>query len=422
MADPARRVRRWPALLVALLLLALTGSPAPAHFTPNSELRLDFASDHVLIDAIIPEGDYYLAAGAPSVRDVAAARRWLAQQVSATAPDGRAWHVAIDDLEFAQIAGPPDLHASIRLTPPRGAPVRRFTLRWSAVIAQNPDHFALIVVGRDYGRGVLPEDRKLIGALRGDTQTIAIDRGAPSQLAAFQAAFRLGMKHIAEGTDHLLFLLSLLLPAPLIAAGRRWGLPRAPRAAMLTLAKIITAFTLGHSLTLLLSAMGGWTLPTAPVEIAIALSILVSAIHAIRPWFAGKEPWVAAGFGLIHGLAFATLVGQVGLVGDDRLLAILGFNLGIEAVQLLVAGAAIVPLMLIAPTPDYRFVRLGGALFAGIAACAWLVERVSGMPNPIAGLIQSLAGQAPWLLAALAAYAAAIRLRPSPAIASIAES
>ena len=406
------RLMRLLPLLAAMLLMP--GAPTLAHLTPNSELVLDFAHDHVEVDAIIPEGDYYLAANVPADRNTERAAQWLAGQIAAQSPDGRRWRVAVERVEFVQIAGPPDVHATIRLTPPAGADVRRLDLTWNAVVAQNPDHFALIVIGKDYAAGVLPDDRRLIGAVRGDSRTVHIDRGAPSRLAAFQSAFRLGMKHIAEGTDHLLFLLSLLLPAPLLAANRRWGQPRSARNALWTLSKIITAFTIGHSLTLLASAIGGWSLPAAPVEILIAFSILVSAIHAIRPWFAGREPWVAAGFGLVHGLAFATLVGNIGLTGNDRLLAILGFNLGIEAVQLAVAGAAIVPLLLIAATPDYAYVRIGGALFAATAAVAWLAERISGTPNAIAGLIQSLAGQAGWVLAFLVAYAIAVRLRPAP--------
>ena len=101
---------------------------------------------------------------------------------------------------------------------------------------------------------------------------------------------------------------------------------------------------------------------------ADSLSILVAAIHAVRPVFPGREAWVAAGFGLVHGLAFATLVSDAGVAGSDRLLSIVGFNLGIEAVQLLVAGLAIGPLMVLARTPDYHWVRTGLAVVAGVAA------------------------------------------------------
>jgi HupE / UreJ protein len=390
------------ALLALLsLMIILLAPPLLAHLTPNSEIALDFNADHVLVDAIIPEGDYRAAANPPPGRDTALAARWLAGQVAATSPDGRAWRVTVESAEFDRRAGPPDLFARIRLTPPPGASPRALTLRWSAVVAQTPDHFALILVGADHGAGVIRDDRELIGAVRGSQQTVTINRGTASQWGGFRAAFRLGMHHIAEGTDHLLFLLALLLPAPLIAAAGRWSQPRPIRSALWKLVGTITAFTLGHSLTLVIASLTALSLPAQPVELLIAVSILIAAIHAIRPIFPRREAWVAAGFGLVHGLAFATLVGDAGLGGGDRLLAILGFNLGIEAIQLGVAALAIVPLLLMAPTRVYAAVRIVGGLFAGVAAMAWIAERASGIDNALAGAIDGVAAQAHWLLLAL---------------------
>lgn len=386
-------------------MFLLFTAPLLAHLTPNSEVALDFKPDHVLVDAIIPEGDYRAAAQPPAGRDTAFAARWLAGQVAATAPDGRAWRVTVESAEFAQRAGPPDLFARIRLTPPPGASPRALTLRWSAVVGQTPDHFALLLVGADLGAGVIRDDRELIGAVRGAQQTVVIDRGAPSPWGGFRAAFRLGMHHIAEGTDHILFLLALLLPAPLVAAAERWTGPRPIRSALWTLAGTITAFTLGHSLTLVVAALTAVQLPAQPVELLIAVSILIAALHAIRPIFPGREAWVAAGFGLVHGLAFATLIGDAGLGGGDRLLAILGFNLGIEAIQIGVAALAIAPLLLMAPTRAYAAVRIAGALFAAVAALAWIAERASGTGNAVTVVVETVATQAHWLLLGLIVFA-----------------
>lgn len=398
---------RWPLIMLALAIATLIlSSPLAAHSTPNSEIALDFDESGVTIDVIIPESDYVAAAGVPNDRNAARAAAWLMGQVGATTRDGRAWRVSVEEAEFVQRVGPPDLHALVRLTPPPGASPRRFTLRWSAVVAQNRDHFALVLIGADHDGGIIRTDRALIGAVRGDQQTVAVDRGAPTAWGAFTAAFRLGMKHIAEGTDHLLFLLALLLPAPFIAVARRWRTPRSARGTLLKLAATITAFTIGHSLTLLVSALFEWQLPAQPVETLIAVSILVAAIHAIRPIFPGREGWVAAAFGLVHGLAFATLVGDAGLAGSGRLIAILGFNLGIEAIQIGVALVAMIPLLLIARTPVYAPLRIGGALFAAVAAIAWIAERVSGIDNPVAGSIDGIAAQAHWLFLALLAIAA----------------
>ena len=133
----------------------------------------------------------------------------------------------------------------------------------------------------------------------------------------FSSLFRLGMRHIAEGTDHLLFLLTLLLPAPLLAAGRRWGAAAGVRQSLLRMLGIVTAFTLGHSLTLMLAALGVLHVPGRPIEVLIAVSIFVSALHALRPILPGivpgKEARIAAFFGLIHGLAFAATLDRLGL-------------------------------------------------------------------------------------------------------------
>ena len=199
------------------------------------------------------------------------------------------------------------------------------------------------------------------------------------------------MQHIAGGLDHLLFLFVLLLPAPLLPAGKRWGAFRGLRGSFGQLLKIVTAFTLGHSLTLLIGGLGWLRLPQKPVEILIAVSILVSAIHAIRPIFAGKEPWVAGGFGLVHGLAFSTSIAQFGFSTWSLLMTILGFNLGIELMQLAIVLLVVPTLILLSRSGRYAPVRLAGATLAALAALTWIGARVEFWrqdpgPKPAAAL------------------------------------
>ena len=110
----------------------------------------------------------------------------------------------------------------------------------------------------------------------------------------FASLFHLGIRHIAEGTDHLLFLLVLLLPAPLLAVGSRWSRAAGVRQSLLHIIGIVTAFTIGHSITLSLAAMNFIHAPERIIEVLIAVSILVSAVHALRPIFPGREAWIAA--------------------------------------------------------------------------------------------------------------------------------
>jgi hydrogenase/urease accessory protein HupE len=242
-------------------------------------------------------------------------------------------------------------------------------------------------------------------------------------LSGFAGAFMLGLRHIAEGTDHLLFLLALLLPAPLLASARRWARPAPMRASLAQILRIVTAFTLGHSLTLALAAFGIVHLPSRPVEVLIAVSILVSAIHAIRPLFPGREPVVAALFGLIHGLAFASALSEFGMNGSYRLVSLLGFNLGIETMQIAVVAAVLPSLLLLSRTPFYSPLRIGGALFAGLASSAWIVERAFETQNPIGVLVENAARHGGWIAGALAMLSVACWLfqkRRASAQASIA--
>ena len=224
--------------------------------------------------------------------------------------------------------------------------------------------------------------------------TLTDASGAASQSftwSGFGAAFRLGARHIAEGTDHLLFLLTLLLSAPLIASASRWSWRATIRRTLTRVLGIVTAFTLGHSLTLALSGLGLVNLPSRPVEVLIAISILVSAIHSIRPLFPGREAIIAATFGLIHGLAFASALNELGVTGWYRLVSLLGFNLGIEAMQLAVVAMTLPALLILSRTERYAVVRITGAAVACVASCAWIAERVLDRPNSIGYGIEKLA-------------------------------
>jgi HupE / UreJ protein len=213
--------------------------------------------------------------------------------------------------------------------------------------------------------------------------------------------FRLGMRHIAEGTDHLLFLLVLLLPAPLIVVGSRWAALADARTSVLRILKIVTAFTLGHSITLALAAFGIVHVPSRPIEVLIAVSILVSAIHALRPIFPGKEAAIAAFFGLIHGLAFAATLSELGLGRWERVAGILAFNLGIETMQMIVVAVTMPSLLLMSRTRAYPALRIGGALFAGLASVGWIADRLLDMHSSVDLVVGAVARHAVWIAAAL---------------------
>jgi hypothetical protein len=264
------------------------------------------------------------------------------------------------------------------------------------------------LVPRDKDIHIISQNRN---QLQSFYQLDYVDAGAPSGPGSFLIAggavrfwfhgfagmFRLGMRHIAEGTDHLLFLLALLLPAPLLVFGARWAGFAGVRHSLLQILKVVSAFTVGHSLTLALAAFGLVHVPVHPVEVLIAVSILVSAAHAIYPLFPGREAAIAAFFGLIHGLAFASTLGQLGLTQSERVVGILGFNLGIEAMQLVVVAATMPSLILLSRTRGYAVLRIGGALFAGFASVGWIAERLLNVINPVDAVVDVIARYAVWI-------------------------
>ncbi len=181
----------------------------------------------------------------------------------------------------------------------------------------------------------------------------------------------LGIEHILFGIDHLLFVLALVLIV------RGVGL----------LVKTITAFTLAHSITLALATLGFVKVPAAPVEAIIALSIVIVAAEIIRTWrgergLTERAPWlVAFTFGLLHGFGFAGALSQVGLPPHDIPLALLLFNLGVEAGQLAFVGAVLTVIALIRhsklPLPPWS--QLVPPYAIGSVAMFWVIQRIAAL-------------------------------------------
>lgn len=196
--------------------------------------------------------------------------------------------------------------------------------------------------------------------------------GEDARVGNWLAQVRDGMHHIATGYDHLLFLFSLLLPVALLGAG-------GGRAAWRDTVLLVTAFTLAHSLTLALATFDLLRLPGRWVEAAIAASVLIAALHNLIE-HAPRTRWIMAFvFGLVHGLGFAAMLGELPAATGPRLLALAGFNLGVEAGQLL-AVAVFLPFALWLARRDRLVYRRwgvqGGSLAIAAVATVWLCQRL----------------------------------------------
>ncbi len=394
-------------LLPALLLLSST-LPAWGHPMPSSAVVLRLHRTEIDLELTLPIGELAVGWEKPlplgsvdTVRQYGAElETYVREHVSATAPDGRPWTVKVREVAPLD-QQEPDVRVALTLTPPPGAPVDRLTFHYDVIFHHLITHTAVVTLASDWRNGVLGEQPVLLGTMRDTNAELAIDRSGGSWVQGFSAMFRLGARHIAEGTDHLLFLLALILPAPLAAQGWRWTGYVGWRTAFRRIVKVVTAFTVGHSITLLLGAMGWVHLPSALIESAISISIIVSAVHALVPIFRGKEIFIAGGFGLVHGLAFASTLSGFGFDPLTMASSVLGFNLGIEAFQLLVILAAMPCLVLLARSSIYRPLRLALAALTGVAAVAWFADRAFGWANPIVPLVENAAAHALWLLAGL---------------------
>ncbi|MES2583643.1 MAG: HupE/UreJ family protein, partial [Pseudomonadota bacterium] len=186
-----------------------------------------------------------------------------------------------------------------------------------------------------------------------------------------------GVWHIWIGFDHILFLLSLLLPAVLVLDGKTWrGAGRFGQAGKEVL-WVVTSFTVAHSITLSLAALGLVSLPSRLVESAIALSVVLAAANNVWPVVAHRRWVVAFCFGLIHGFGFASVLAELGLPTDSLALSLLGFNLGVETGQLAIVAVFLPLAFALRHTAFYRKgVFVGGSLLTMLVAALWLVERV----------------------------------------------
>jgi hypothetical protein len=158
---------------------------------------------------------------------------------------------------------------------------------------------------------------------------------------------------------------------------------------------------MGHSISLALAASGLVRVSSRPIEVGIAVSILVSAIHVLRPLFPKREAGIVGFFGLIHGLAFATILEQLGLGQWQFVAGLAGFNLGIEAMQLIVVAAIAPSLVLLSRTPAYTVLRVAGALFAAFAATGWILERTLNLQSFVDALLSRIAQHGVWISATL---------------------
>lgn len=374
-------------------LLAIFAAPGMAHPMPNSEISISLGAASAAFEIAIPEPELLLALPQSWGRtgDLLAEpqRSALAQYFNAhfsvRTTSGVVVPHVIESItrwqaQSLDVGNYEELRVRIVAPAASGFDPHRFSLHYDAVIHQVPNHFALVYLDRDFHAGRITREQPVeVGLIRYDfshdvTPPFEVALASGTVWRGLFSALSLGFHHVLSGVDHLLFLASLLIVSPLRAVARRWSLFQGWRYTLQRFLGISLAFTAGHSLSLLLGAYELVHLPSALVESAIAISVLLAAVHAIRPLFAGNEWKIAAGFGLVHGLAFSATLSGGGLDPMTRACNVLGFNLGVEGAQL-VAMACAVPLLYASRWRGFHVLRVAPMVCVVVLALVWIAQR-----------------------------------------------
>lgn len=262
-------------------------------------------------------------------------------------------------------------YAVLAFTAHCAAPVSALGVDYDLFFNLDPSHKGLLKVVSPAGTQA--------AVLSAGEHRIDVSLATPDRVAQFGGFVDEGIWHIWTGYDHILFLLTLLFPAVLVWYRRRWIASESLNASVRDILKVVTAFTVAHSLTLSLAVLGIVDLPSRLVESGIALTVLLGAVNNLRPLVHGKRWLVAFSFGLIHGLGFASVLTDLGLHGMSLAVGLVGFNLGVEIGQAAIVLVFVPAAFGLRGTVFYRraVMPIGSLLIAGIATY-WFVIRAFG--------------------------------------------
>ena len=378
-----RRLIVWPLLLCASL--------AQAHKQSDSYLTLDATAGNSALnlrwDIALRDLDFALGLDA----DADGALTWGEIRRRREAIEDYAFrHLVIhaeDDGSGSCALAPGDLlidehvdgaYAVLQFSANCPAIPRKLSVHYSLLFELDPNHHGLL--------NLRTADFQQSMVFKAEAPVLQLDlakRDGWAQLRSFVAE---GIWHIWHGYDHILFLMTLLLPAVVVRRQRQW-LPRESwRDAAIDILKVVTAFTLSHSLTLTLAVLGIIQAPSQLVETAIAVTVLLGALNILHPIILGRRWVVALVFGLIHGLGFAAVLADLGLTATGLLKALVGFNLGVELGQIAIVILVMPLLYGLRGTWFYRRLALpAGAAVIALLALYWIADRT--MPGVLPPLL-----------------------------------
>ncbi|WP_435742074.1 HupE/UreJ family protein [Nocardioides sp. SYSU DS0663] len=375
------------AVTVGATVTALVPTAAQAHSLESSTISTHVSATGVdaTISIALDTLDEALGGEPLASGDVEAwAERvtaYLDDHLTVTGADGAEWQETFGAVARESVEGIDSVSVDVAFDT-GGSGTSVFEIAYDAVIDAVPGHEAVVVLTDAAG------DVSTAGVLTSSTDALAVSTGADAGAAAASALDMVGhgFHHVLAGADHLLFLVVLLLTAPVVVVAGRWRRRTALAPTARDVLAVVTSFTVGHSLTLVGSALGWVHLPSRLVEVLVGASVGVAAVHAVRPLVRRGEALIAGVFGLVHGLAFAGILTDLGLEGSTTVLTLLAFNVGVELAQLAATAAVFPSLYLLARTRAYPAVRVAGAVVALAAAVGWVVDRLGLRANPLGAL------------------------------------
>ena len=263
---------------------------------------------------------------------------------------------------------------------------------YDVILEQLPQHTNMLLVEENWRTGTFQNESNPLILFRkpGQLQTLDLTSGGLWQ--GFSAIVYLGILHIVEGIDHVLFLVALLLPSVLRRReDAQWHPVGKFSTAFVYIIKIATAFTIAHSITLCLATLQIVQVPSRVVESIIAASIGLAALDIFYPIFRGRSWLIIFLFGLFHGFGFASVLAELGVTSQHALLSLFGFNLGVELGQLAIIAVVFPLLYLFRKQQFYSgMVMKTGALLLGAMSLYWFIERAFDINIRFLPLLQGL--------------------------------
>ena len=375
------------AAMVPLLLLALAG-PAAAHDGKSSVIYLDVYPDGTVegqvehpVQLLNEVFGFDLDPDNATEDDVAATQEVMLDFNAGSlsiADEGSFWPITFTDTEVVETENRIYAAYNFEVDETFDEAPRVFDVTYTGIFDTVPGHSGFVVIRTDPSTGVfLNEGDFQPDLLSSSDPTSSVNLDDPSTGKALWGTIQLGMDHIFIGTDHILFVLVLILPAVMLfSTTRSWEPVPSFGGALWRVIKIATMFTIAHSITLTLGGLEIVELPSKFVETVIALSIIAAALHNLRPVFANKEHYIAFGFGIFHGFGFAGLLSDLGVGRGQRLLSLFGFNVGVEIGQVFIIMLLFPALFMLRQTVLYPWIlRIGSVVLATIAGI-WALERI----------------------------------------------